>query len=244
MPESLRSLWRFRYPPIVGTYADDQFGKGSWPRNRIRLAYDVVVAADPYIDDRDNSSPGIGNWGLMGGGSWGGDGRSPETPVHLCAWSKARLGWVVPTVITHNLSRHTIQRVEDHPEVYKLWTEGTVGHQYFLIENRGTVGFDAKLPSGGLLIWHIDNAVTTQNDNERHKLVDLEAADGNEDMDRGPNRGDVAAIGVMERSRRDEGRHRERVAQRAGVRSERRRPGTVDRYRLLSGTTLTEEESG
>ncbi|MFQ6093986.1 MAG: M6 family metalloprotease domain-containing protein, partial [bacterium] len=162
------SVW-LEAPEANSYYADDQFGKGRWPRNRIRLAYDVVVAADPYIDfsqydgdgdgavdalfivhagpageetgdpnhiwshkatipanangtgkgymsddgvkvaaytmepeedgdgrlitigvfcheyghllglpdlyDRDNSSAGIGNWGLMGGGSWGGDGR-------------------------------------------------------------------------------------------------------------------------------------------------------------------------
>ncbi len=33
---------------------------------------------------------GIGYWGLMGYGAW----NKPESPAHLCAWSKERLGWV------------------------------------------------------------------------------------------------------------------------------------------------------
>ena len=37
---------------------------------------------------------GIGNWGLMGTGSWGCNGASPQLPCHMSAWSKSILGWV------------------------------------------------------------------------------------------------------------------------------------------------------
>ena len=38
--------------------------------------------------------------GLMGSGSWGGDGHShPEKPTHMIEWSKEFLGWVDPVVI-------------------------------------------------------------------------------------------------------------------------------------------------
>ena len=253
-------------------YAGDGFGRGPWPQNRRRLAYDAVVIADPYVDfsqfdedddgivdalfivhagpggeetadssdiwshksripanedgtgdgymtddgvraysyamepeeddignliaigvfcheyghvlglpdlyDRDNSSEGIGNWGVMGAGSWGGDGQSPELPVHFCAWSKEQLGWLTPIVVTDNLIAQPIPQAEEHPEVYKLWTEGLPGDEYFLVENRQQVRFDVNLWNSGLLIWHVDNSVTTQNDDENHKLVDLESADG------------------------------------------------------------------
>ncbi|MCK4538994.1 MAG: M6 family metalloprotease domain-containing protein [Candidatus Krumholzibacteria bacterium] len=33
---------------------------------------------------------GIGHWGLMGTGNW----NSPESPSHLCGWSRHQLGWV------------------------------------------------------------------------------------------------------------------------------------------------------
>jgi M6 family metalloprotease-like protein len=269
-------------------YAGDGFGRGEWPQNRRRLAYDAVIAADPYVDfsqydndddgivdalfivhagpggeetadsldiwshksripanedgtgqgymtddgvqalhyamepeedsvgelitigvfcheyghvmglpdlyDRDESSEGVGNWALMGAGSWGGDGQSPELPVHLCAWSKEQLGWLTPIVVTENLIAQPLPYVESTPEVYKLWTDGQPGDEYFLMENRQQVGFDINLWNSGLLILHIDNSVTSQNDDEDHKLVDVEAADGCRDMDRGNGRGDDGDI--------------------------------------------------
>lgn len=144
----------------------------------------------PDLYDRDESSEGVGNWAVMGAGSWGGNGQSPELPVHFCAWSKERLGWLTPIVVTENLTAQPIPNVENTPEVYKLWTDGQPGEEYFLVENRQQVGFDVNLWNSGLLILHVDNSVTTQNDNEDHKLVDVEAADGCRDMDKGNGRGD------------------------------------------------------
>src|SRR5690606_2082802 len=45
----------------------------------------------PDLYDTDNSSEGLGNWCLMAGGSYGGNGATPETPVHLSAWAKQEL---------------------------------------------------------------------------------------------------------------------------------------------------------
>ena len=45
----------------------------------------------PDLYDTDYSSEGVGNWCLMAGGSWGGNG---DTPVHPSAWCKANQGWV------------------------------------------------------------------------------------------------------------------------------------------------------
>ncbi len=147
----------------------------------------------PDLYDRDYSSEGVGNWCLMAGGSWGGNGYTPELPVHPCAWAKERLGWVTPIVVTGNLTAQPVSPVETNPEVYRLWTNGEPGNEYFLVENRRQVGFDVNLYNSGLLIYHVDNSVTSQNDDENHKLVDLEEADGCNDMDRG-SRGDNGDI--------------------------------------------------
>ena len=51
----------------------------------------------PDLYDTDNSSEGLGQWCLMASGSWGGNGSSPQTPTHMSAWCKQKLGWVTPS---------------------------------------------------------------------------------------------------------------------------------------------------
>ena len=145
----------------------------------------------PDLYAGDGSSEGIGGWGLMGSGSWGGDQGHPETPSHMCAWSKEQLDWVNPIGIPVNVVDIELPRVEDSPTVLKVWRDGnTSGQEYFLIENRQKVDFDESLLAPGVLIWHIDNSVSGNN-NENHYQVDLEEADGRYDLDHGSNRGDT-----------------------------------------------------
>src|SRR5690606_32886289 len=80
--------------------------------------------------------------------------------------------------------------VKDHDQVLLLWKNGVMGDEYFLVENRQRTGWDSALPAGGLLIYHCDDAVTTQNDRQwwwtgsegstrgGHYVVALEQADG------------------------------------------------------------------
>jgi M6 family metalloprotease-like protein len=145
----------------------------------------------PDLYDTDGSSQGIGAWGLMGYGSWqmGGD-----VPAHLCAWSKIFLGWAEPKEINiseiniilnciENSNKNTILKIPLNTQ------------EYFLLENRRKVGFDEYLPGEGLLIWHIDDSVgklefNDVNNLENHKRVDLEEADGRDDLDKKINNGD------------------------------------------------------
>ncbi|MFQ6092314.1 MAG: M6 family metalloprotease domain-containing protein, partial [bacterium] len=149
----------------------------------------------PDLYDPDGSSYGIGYWGLMGLGGWGGDGEHPETPSHMCAWSKIKLGWVSPDVPTEDRIGQFILNVEENQQILKLWTNGDPSEEYFLAENRDTIKFDQHLPGCGLLIWHIDETAVDEwgrlsNQDENRKAVDLEAADGDEDMDYRQNEGD------------------------------------------------------
>ncbi|MBY5164245.1 M6 family metalloprotease domain-containing protein [Salsipaludibacter albus] len=139
----------------------------------------------PDLYDTDNTSEGIGAWCLMAGGSWGGGG---DRPTHPSAWCKVQQGWVMVDNVTTD-GPLTIADVKDSHTVHRLWRDGEVGKEYFLVENRQADRRDASLPGGGLLIWHVDDAVP-DNTNETHYRVGLEQADGAMDLERNANRGD------------------------------------------------------
>lgn len=134
----------------------------------------------PDLYDYSRWTLGIGLWGLMGYGAWGGDGIDGRFPSHLCAWSKEQLDWVTPTVVTEDMEDVTLRPVEQYQDVYKVWRDGSPGQEYFLIENRQNVGFDQTLVGTGILIWHIDHTIP-----QWHNVVDLEEADGLDDLENG-----------------------------------------------------------
>ncbi len=150
----------------------------------------------PDLYDTDNSSRGIGKWSLMAGGSW--NGTLGNSPAHMDAWCKKRVGWVTPINVTTNMTNAVLPRVMDNPTVYRLWEDGIVGNQYYLIENRQKVGYDAQLPGAGLCIWHIDES-KSNNTKEWYPghtatgnyCVALEQADGLWDLDKNIDQGDT-----------------------------------------------------
>lgn len=140
----------------------------------------------PDLYDTDYSSEGIGNWCLMAAGSWGLGG---DRPVHPSAWCKATQGWINVVTQTANADV-TITDVKTSRNAYRLWKDGAGGNEYFLVENRQQTGFDASMPGQGLLIWHIDEAVSG-NTNESHYKVALMQADGLRQLEGNVNRGDA-----------------------------------------------------
>ncbi len=142
----------------------------------------------------NGTSEGIGSWGLMASGSWGGDNQSPETPTHMSAWSKQFLGWLNPTAVAADTDPASLGAVEDNAFAYKIPISP---NQYYLVANRQKKLFDSKLKGSGLLVWHIDEAAinagmptNSVNADENNKGVDVEEADGKNHLDGAVNRGD------------------------------------------------------
>lgn len=152
----------------------------------------------PDLYDTDYSSRGIGRWGLMANGSWNGTGVGGNYPAHPCAWSKIQMNVLTPVNVTANVTNQSIGAVVSGGSVYRLWSSGAPSNEYFLVENRQRTGYDAYLPGDGLLIWHVDESVTSDNDNEwypglpaaSHYLVALEQADGNWALEHSASYGD------------------------------------------------------
>lgn len=139
----------------------------------------------PDLYDTDYSSEGVGNWCLMGGGSWLGGG---EIPAHPSAWCKLQQGWVTIEDPLQSPSLR-IEDVKTGRKVYRLWKDAAPSQEYFLVENRQRAQFDRQLPGEGLLVWHIDDAVPSNTD-EVHPKVALVQSDGRRDLENGNNRGD------------------------------------------------------
>lgn len=161
------------------------------------LGHDLWLP-DEY--DTDGSSSGIGDWGVMGGGSWNfcSGGYSGNCPSHPTVWDKWYLGWLTPFQIT-SLQSVNIPDITTNQTAYYLgnnpggvdWSFGSNSGtgEYFIVENRQLNSYNAGLPGSGLLIWHIwegapyDNSAN-QNEAGR-RLIDLREADGLNQLDAG-----------------------------------------------------------
>jgi immune inhibitor A len=112
---------------------------------------------DLYDLSRTGQGGGAGQFSIMSN-PWG-QGNDPTLPGHLDPWSKIKLGWVDPIRITQNQDI-TIQPSELVPDI--LMVDRPFPHEeYLLIENRQALHYDANMWSGGVLVWHIDDAVVS-----------------------------------------------------------------------------------
>jgi len=146
----------------------------------------------PDLYNTYTSAVGIGGWGLMGYGQWLMNGYWPAAPS---AWSRAAMKWTDPVEVVPG--EYVAERMGT---VYRIPLNST---EYLLIENRqrdpdgngqcGPHERDYGLPGSGILIWHIDETrltaayrqANTVNVDPLHKGVDVEEADGIQDLDYG-----------------------------------------------------------
>lgn len=145
----------------------------------------------PDLYDWNAASFGIGKFGLMGIGVYGG-GKSfwPD------AWSRVYLGWSEQVELT-NSGSYKLGPAEKGAPVFKISTRKP--EEYFLLENRQPLAKDYGLFGKGLVIYHIDESVLSSDDQvclgfcpERHYLVSVEQADGLNQLERKANTGDAS----------------------------------------------------
>jgi hypothetical protein len=108
------------------------------------------------------------------------------------------LGWVTPLEITGN-GYYTLGSSANVPQVYII-RQGFTDGEYLLIENRQPQGYDSQLQGGGIAVWHIDEGANDKRgylgqegwprNGNRYKVTLLQA-DGDQDLERGANNGDV-----------------------------------------------------
>ncbi|MDR2732306.1 MAG: M6 family metalloprotease domain-containing protein, partial [Fibromonadaceae bacterium] len=117
------------------------------------LGHSLLGLPDFYDTDYEGSggqSVHIDQWDLMASGSWGDNGR---TPTNLSAYARAAVGWASEITLS-NSTNITIPNPATQGVVYRINT--STPNEYFLLENRQKINWDAYIPNSGLLIYHVD----------------------------------------------------------------------------------------
>ena len=95
---------------------------------------------------------GMGPWSLMDSGSYNGNGF---VPAGYTSYDKYCIGWIQPTELTSAQEVNNMQPLNESSDVYMI-TNAVYPDEYYLLENRQKKGWDAHLPTSGMLILHVD----------------------------------------------------------------------------------------
>ena len=133
----------------------------------------------PDLYDIAGKNGGLGIFSLMASGSWGG--KSGEiggsTPVGLDGWSRQYLGWSTPQTPGNGAVVSFSSPLSSPSASVMLMNSGVSTSEYWLVENRPPVGWDAGMAavfgtwSGGLLDQHIDTNIGSKSANSFNKYV-------------------------------------------------------------------------
>lgn len=138
-------------------------------------------APDTYDTDYTGSggdSWHMKSWDVMASGSWNNNGYTPANYPAMHRW---QFGWQTPTTLDTTGTGLTLANSTENNVSYVMYTP-TSG-EYFMLENRQQLGYDAYLPGHGLLIYHIDeNWIASHSSNNlnafpTHQGIDIEEAD-------------------------------------------------------------------
>lgn len=147
------------------------------------LGHDIGLADlyDAYQTGGAGDDPqdwhGVGDFALMGGGSWGTSSQPGDSPTHMCAFNKDWLGWASTTMLTAPGNQAiSLASASGNNEVLRVDVSGS--NEFFIIENRQKVGYDAGLPgTGGLLIFHCDGGILTDTNIRISNSVNIDGTD-------------------------------------------------------------------
>lgn len=159
------------------------YGKSGLTRIGVICHESIHFFGIPDLYDTSEQSEGLGKFCVMAYGSW--NGSDGKRPAHPCPWIKYKLGWMEPKTASEGIN-YIAQSETPKKEYDRFYMFAPFSYkgEYFLIENKQSVGFDREVPGSkkGLLIYHIDERMDDNNlGHNAHYLVDIEEADGTSD---------------------------------------------------------------
>lgn len=94
----------------------------------------------------------VGSWDLM---DYGNNNGSGFLPCGYSAHERWLMGWMDLTELKEGTTVTDMAALSDRPQAYLLRNDG-YPNEYFILENRQRQGWDSSLPSGGLVVFHVD----------------------------------------------------------------------------------------
>lgn len=133
---------------------------------------------DTY-DTGGGGNIGMASWDIMCSGSYNNNGY---TPAGYTAYERWMSGWLTPVEVTGETHVGDMKPLEEAGEAYVLYNEAN-RNEFYLLENRQPVHFDAALPGRGMLVTHIDYdkgawTSNTPNNASGHERITFVPADG------------------------------------------------------------------
>lgn len=116
-----------------------------------------------YMDHYDSSNTGHehpSQWDVMAAGCYNGD--LSNCPAGYNAYERYAGGFMTPTLLTkaNDNQTFTLNNIQENPEAYYIKTPQN--REFFLVENRQKVKWDAALPGHGMLLWRVDSTSTNK----------------------------------------------------------------------------------
>ena len=111
----------------------------------IKDYYDTNYATGGQYD-------GTARWDLMAEGNYNGS-PSGSCPAHPNMHIKSLLGWVKVEELNYRRTITNMANAAENPVAYRINT--STYNEYYLLENRQKVKFDASIPGQGLIIYHV-----------------------------------------------------------------------------------------
>lgn len=165
-------------------------GLGIWVHETLHLfgleeRYDPLLPSDEG-DSEIHSRGGLGIFSVMAAGAWGtGAGHGCALPDGYSCW---QLGWLDDIALPAGEPGLQVDPSVVTRQVHRVWTHGEIGTEFFMFEVRDPAAaapFDAAVPGGSLVIYHVDETVpdgwrvvTGGGYHLRAHLVEADADDG------------------------------------------------------------------
>ena len=131
-----------------------------------------------FYDTDYSGGQGMGDWDLMDGGCYNGNGFRPAGYTSYERWMA---GWREPIELLTTKKVEGMKALQNGGDFYIIYNKGN-RNEYFLLENRQKKAWDTNIPGKGLLILHVDYdeskwASNQPNDDPNHQRMTWIPAD-------------------------------------------------------------------